>query len=95
MKIKGLLTLSILLLTACHGISEPVSDGRGRNIKPGPIVGSCAQRICTMQYDPVCATIEENGRTRQQTFGNSCTVCTENGRIVHTRKGACERAAIE
>lgn len=49
----------------------------------------CKQRICTMQYEPVCATIEVGGRTYRQTFSNSCMVCSSRGIITKIRKGAC------
>lgn len=75
-----------LLLAACQ-------NGAGGDNPPVPQPidnGKCGQRICTMQYDPVCATIETNGRRHKQTFGNNCAVCVDHGHIVRTRQGACE-----
>lgn len=78
--------LAILLpalgLAACH---KPVSPQT-----PAPAIGNnCAPRTCTMQYDPVCATIKHNGIEHEQTFSNTCMVCTQVGSISAIRQGAC------
>ncbi len=77
-----------LLLAACQ--SSAPANPPATQPQPHPALSRCGQRICTMQYEPVCATIVENGRTREQTFSNSCMVCTDFGKITATRKGACE-----
>lgn len=46
--------------------------------------------LCTMQYDPVCATIDTKGIIYQKTFGNACTANNADGRVVSITKGACD-----
>lgn len=79
--------LSILLpalgLAACHKPALPPAPA-------SPLSNHCAPRACTMQYDPVCATIKHNGIEHQQTFSNTCMVCTDAGSISAIRKGACD-----
>ena len=89
-----------LLLAACQSSTPAAPDSNQPNLnQPNlnqPIsrqIGSqCGRRMCTMQYEPVCATIQENGRTREQTFGNRCTVC--GGGIVSVRQGACGSTSV-
>lgn len=84
-----------LLLAACQS-STPAAPDSNQSELNQPIsrqIGSqCGRRMCTMQYEPVCATIQENGRTREQTFGNRCTVC--GGGIVSVRQGACGSTSV-
>lgn len=80
---KPLSALLLLLLAACSHTPETVPA------KPATHTESCGKRMCTREYEPVCATIEQNGRTVQQTFGNRCSVCSDTGRIVKLAQGAC------
>ncbi|MDO5638907.1 MAG: hypothetical protein Q4G28_03475 [Neisseria sp.] len=80
-----------LLLAACQSGAPAQTPAEPT---PHPALSRCGQRICTMQYEPVCATIVENGRSREQTFGNSCMVCSDSGKITATRKGACEAPEV-
>lgn len=80
---KPLSALLLLLLAACSHTPETTPA------KPAPLTESCSKRMCTREYEPVCATIEQNGRTMQQTFGNRCSVCSDTGRIVKVAQGAC------
>lgn len=38
----------------------------------GSSVHAASPVACTMQYDPVCGSVIENGQSVQKTFGNSC-----------------------
>ena len=81
---KSLSALLLLLLAACSHTPETAPA------KPAtPHTESCNKRMCTREYEPVCATLEQNGRTMQQTFGNRCSVCSDTGRIVKVAQGAC------
>lgn len=80
---KPLSALILLLLAACSHTPETAPA------KPATLTESCSKRMCTREYEPVCATIEQNGRTVQQTFGNRCSVCSDTGRIVKLAQGAC------
>ncbi|WP_157807905.1 alkaline protease [Neisseria sp. N95_16] len=75
---------ALMLLAACHhtpSASTPTA--------PAIQTASCEKRICTREYDPVCATIEQGGRTVEQSFGNPCSVCSDSGKILKLEKGAC------
>lgn len=80
---KPLSALLLLLLAACSHTPETAAT------PAAPHTESCSKRMCTREYEPVCATIEQNGRTVQQTFGNRCSVCSDTGRIVKLAQGAC------
>ncbi|MCP4979835.1 MAG: hypothetical protein GY935_04985 [Gammaproteobacteria bacterium] len=60
--------------------------------KPGPADGSatvCPElrpRICTMDYTPVCAELQDAG---SMTYPNACSACADVKVISH-RAGACE-----
>ncbi|PAT39699.1 hypothetical protein CK623_09295 [Vandammella animalimorsus] len=56
-----------------------------------PIQGPCAH-ACTEQYDPVCASIEHNGRRYRQTYSNACWVCVPQGRVLAIEPGPCGQA---
>lgn len=73
-----------LLLAACQS-PQPAAD-----TQTSDAAQSCHRRMCTMQYEPVCATIDYNGQLKQHTFGNSCAVCSDLGKIVAVKKGSCQ-----
>lgn len=45
--------------------------------------------MCTMQYDPVCAKVNNNGVISYKTFGNACSACNGEDNVISTTKGAC------
>lgn len=65
---------------------------------PKTVVCSPEQReqICTKEYVPVCALVEVQCITTpcepvEQTFGNSCSACSEQN-VISYQQGACEQA---
>ncbi|UOO81930.1 hypothetical protein LVJ83_00155 [Uruburuella testudinis] len=75
-----------LLLAGCGAAGSAVPP-----LETAPLAAEnhCGRRICTMEYDPVCAVIETGGLVREHTFGNRCSVCGGGGRVLSVRKGAC------
>lgn len=47
--------------------------------------------FCTMQYDPVCATIKTNGNTLQKTFSNQCVLNSASVQVMSVTKGECKQ----
>ncbi|STZ77313.1 hypothetical protein [Bergeriella denitrificans] len=86
---KILILCTALLLSACLSETKPTAPAQPQ----AAATDSCRQRFCTREYDPVCATISENGRLHRQTFGNRCTVCSDSGQILSVAKGACHAPA--
>lgn len=89
-----LMFCAALLLTSCAQIATSQPKPSHARVEPmlttpGFEVHSC-QKICTHEYAPVCATIQEGSHTIRQTFGNRCSVCSDEGRILHVQTGACE-----
>ncbi|WP_147476772.1 hypothetical protein [Vandammella animalimorsus] len=85
-----------LAVAACGspgpGASPPAAAAAVADAPPAspqhPIQGPCAH-ACTEQYDPVCASIEHNGRRYQQTYSNACWVCVPQGRVLAVEPGPC------
>ncbi|RPD86626.1 hypothetical protein EGK75_07325 [Neisseria weixii] len=75
---------ALMLLAACHHTPSVPTPA-----KPAIQTASCKKSICTREYAPVCATIQTDGRTVRQTFGNRCSVCSDSGKILKLEKGAC------
>ncbi|OPH38974.1 hypothetical protein [Moraxella equi] len=90
----------VLSITACSTpstssvsttISQPTHDdtpfNHGMPKLKKPI------RHCTMEYMPVCATLEQNGQQFTKTFGNRCSAHTfidEGVTVVDVRDGDCD-----
>lgn len=85
---KILTTLAAaLMLAACQSAPQPnvaapaVAEIAGKQ--------GCSRRACTMEYEPVCATISYNGELSRHTFGNRCAVCSDLGKVVKVEAGSC------
>ena len=85
-----------LMLAACQSAPAPNAAAA----PPAPVTApamaevagskqTCSRRACTMEYEPVCATIAYNGELRRHTFGNRCAVCSDLGRVVRVEAGSC------
>ncbi|AWY19704.1 hypothetical protein LP123_03790 [Moraxella bovis] len=94
---KYLILLCPLLLTACAtptatpaepiatDIAEPDSSTLPKLAMP--------TKHCTMEYMPVCATLEQNGQQFTKTFGNRCSAHSfidEGVTVVDVRDGDCD-----
>ncbi|PJO77684.1 hypothetical protein GJV52_05775 [Neisseria brasiliensis] len=77
------MVLPLLILSACQQPTPAAKPDTTFTTK------SCHSRVCTREYDPVCATIEQGGRTVEQSFGNPCSVCSDSGKIIKVSRGAC------
>lgn len=47
--------------------------------------------FCTMQYAPVCARIQINGKTQLKTFSNRCVLGSASVQVVRVTKGECKQ----
>lgn len=78
--LKVVVFSSTFLLWSCSTTSEPqLPENATECSAPRP-------QMCTMQYDPVCATDKE-GKTK--TYSTDCTACSNPEVIFHQPK-ACE-----
>ena len=78
---RGLATALLLVsLYACAG-SAPLATGGEETLCVNP-----RPEVCTMQYDPVCATLADGSKATQS---NACTACADAA-VVSYRPGACE-----
>lgn len=76
MRMTVLLTAS-LLLAGCPFIQEKTSFlTLCEGVRP---------QVCTMEYDPVCATITAGGN---KTYASPCNACADDKVAAH-RPGAC------
>jgi len=84
--LAGLLIISVTLFSSC---SLPVKDGADTEtsdvVTPDNRCPNARPQICTMSYDPVCAT-HRDGHT--STRSNNCQACS-HADIVSYRFGAC------
>ena len=75
--------LSVACTPAQNDVREPIPD------EPGALdIILCEEprpQICTKEYDPVCATLDD-GSTR--TGATGCTSCSDP-KVVSYTKGAC------
>ena len=75
--------LILLALLAMHGCSMPlVTKASAPHL-------SCAHarpQICTMQYEPVCATLKN---TTERSYSSACAACSAEGTRSYTL-GTCE-----
>ncbi len=73
-----IILISFLLLTACSA-AEDENKNKITCKEPRP-------QICTREYNPVCATLQDGS---EKTYATGCTACAE--KIVSTyRPGACQ-----
>lgn len=94
---KILTTLAAaLMLAACQSAPAPgAAESAPQPKVAAPAVAEiavkqgCSRRACTMEYEPVCATISYNGELHRHTFGNRCAVCSDLGRVVKVEAGSC------
>lgn len=79
-----------LALTACTAPNTADNTNTPTTSKPTLDV---EQPVCTMEYMPVCATLEQNGQQFTKTFGNRCSAHTfidEGVTVVDVRDGDCD-----
>lgn len=53
---------------------------------------------CPMHYQPVCATLKQDGKTFQKTFGNHCSAqnfIPNDTHVVSIVDGACHQEALQ
>ncbi|STZ63590.1 Uncharacterised protein [Moraxella lacunata] len=77
----------LLLLTACSTAQTEPND----TPPVRPILNN--QPVCTMEYMPVCATLEQNGQQFTKTFGNRCSAHSfipKDIKVIKVDDGACE-----
>lgn len=65
-----LATLVALLLTACGSNTAPQAD-----MLPGTTCSEPRPQVCTMEYNPVCATLSAGG-TKQ--YASGCNACADD-----------------
>lgn len=94
---KILTTLAAaLMLAACQSAPAPSAAASAPSAPvTAPAVAEiagkqgCSRRACTMEYEPVCATISYNGELSRHTFGNRCAVCSDLGKVLKVEAGSC------
>jgi hypothetical protein len=69
----------LVLLFACAG-KAPVAE----SVDEIPCLDPRPQ-VCTMEYDPVCATLEDGS---EATYSNACGACADAG-VRSYRPGTC------
>lgn len=92
-----------VLMEECRPGEHSVAEIEGEqccivNVDPKPMIEcpeslkpSCQyEKVCTMQYDPVCGTYENES---SRTFGNGCGACADPSVTSYT-KGECEQAIL-
>lgn len=74
----------LLLCMLCSGCASAVKD----QINDPNLVICPEQRpeMCTMQYDPVCATLSDGVR---KTYSSDCTACADTN-VVGYKPGECK-----
>jgi hypothetical protein len=85
---KYAIGLSLLLvLAACGpGLEPPEQTTPTQELAIGCDPAFADAEACTMQYDPVCATMTD-GST--QTIGNECVACAQTQGVVSIEHGEC------
>lgn len=99
--IVSLILNSSVALTACQSTSssqpspiqpsatqEIVNESANKTATPPVPKLQTPIRMCTMQYDPVCGKIIENGKASYHTFSNAC-VAGNTANLVSVTKGSC------
>lgn len=85
---KSFYLLAALLLAGC--VSKPPAVPMTVCQEPRP-------EMCTMHYDPVCASIDTGVRcvttpcesTAMKTYGNSCSACSDPA-VIEYHAGVCD-----
>lgn len=79
----ALLIYTYLILMGCS------IDAEAKNIKTSKYkITICKEprpQICTLNYQPVCATT----KNAKKTYANGCTACSDKN-VIKYREGACE-----
>ncbi len=84
MTIKALCLLLLALLTTACASSDSKSTEQ-----PPVVTTACEDprpQICTMEYMPVCATLEDG---QSKTYSSGCSACGDTAVKQH-QPGACE-----
>ncbi len=76
------LTLALVFLAACSGGPEAREAKRYADHQLCP---EERPQLCTMEYDPVCALLD-NGRRKE--YASGCSACSES-EVVSYSPGAC------
>lgn len=76
-----LLLAALFGLSACATGETPITTDEG-----GTICSDPRPQLCTMQYDPVCATLADGSTA---TYANACGACSD-AEVVSHLPGACE-----
>lgn len=82
---RGMGIVALLLMAGC------ASDSGGRTEGMEAAWIHCTNprpQVCTMEYMPVCARLNEDGR---KTYDNGCNACADH-RVVSYRPGRCENS---
>lgn len=100
MKNFAYLAFCTMILTACHTAPAPtvtpsVSTNE-KTTKPTekPIRKTTENRLCTMQYEPVCGKVEANGVISYKTYGNACSASISPDNVLSYTDGSCEGSPI-
>ena len=92
---KRLALVCPLLLTACTTPTVTPKPAIIDTITPHSSTLSeptMSMKHCTMEYFPVCATLEQNGQRFDETFGNRCAAHTfipNDTKVIDVRDGEC------
>jgi hypothetical protein len=93
--VKVFVLCSLVLLSLCAGGCATTSDEKNNLNEPGALdIILCEEprpEICTREYDPVCATLQD-GSTR--TGATGCTSCSDP-QVLGYKKGACGIVSID
>lgn len=81
-----------LLLAACATTGE---EGQDKEHEPGALdLILCEDprpQICTREYDPVCAKLEDGS---EKTYATGCTSCADS-KVTSYKKGACGVVSLD
>jgi hypothetical protein len=90
-----LLVLLGLLSVACSTSDKMIDDGPRYNNEPGALdLIICEEprpQICTNEYDPVCATLQDDD---VKTYATGCTSCSDP-KVQGYKKGACGVVSLD
>ncbi len=90
MKNFSVIVLSVLSLAGCQTVANPSKTPPDN--APIIVKKPSEQRLCTMQYDPVCGKVENashKGVFSYKTYGNACSASNSGDHVVSYTKGAC------
>jgi hypothetical protein len=73
-------SVTVLLLAGCASGAP-----NGVDSNPEQVCTEPRPEVCTMEYKPVCARLEDGS---QQTYSNGCGACADE-RVVAWRERAC------